>query len=288
MYACKNGHKIDDLSLDVFNEKQYIDLSKIKCSKCKETKNNTFNNEFYKCSEYNINLCPLCKENHEHKVINYDQINNKCIYHSQQYEKYCNTCKENVCPACESENHIYHDISINLSEQEILYKNLENLKDYIDNINLNIFIIIERLNNIKENLEKYYKFEKDMINNYKNIDIFNINQIINNNDIIKDISKRNDGKTISQIFKNLMDIYKKMKSRNQIKLTLKIEEEDINNNIYILDNTNGSIYIDNKSEEHHHDFLKELNESNIDLFINNKKYKFQKYLNQIKKDFIQS
>jgi len=62
-------------------------------------------------------------------------------------------------------------------------------------------------------LEKYYKFEKDMINNYKNIDIFNINQIINNNDIIKDISKRNDGKTISQIFKNLMD-------RNQIKLTL--------------------------------------------------------------------
>jgi len=137
-------------------------------------------------------------------------------------------------------------------------------------------------------LEKYYKFEKDMINNYKNIDIFNINQIINNNDIIKDISKRNDGKTISQIFKNLMDIYKKMKSRNQIKLTLKIEEEDINNNIYILDNTNGSIYIDNKSEEHHHDFLKELNESNIDLFINNKKYKFQKYLNQIKKDFIQS
>ena len=137
-------------------------------------------------------------------------------------------------------------------------------------------------------MEKYYKFEKDMINNYKNIDIFNINQIINNNDIIKDISKRNDGKTISQIFKNLMDIYKKMKSRNQIKLTLKIEEEDINNNIYILDNTNGSIYIDNKSEEHHHDFLKELNESNIDLFINNKKYKFQKYLNQIKKDFIQS
>ena len=124
-------------------------------------------------------------------------------------------------------------------------------------------------------MEKYYKFEKDMINNYKNIDIFNINQIINNNDIIKDISKRNDGKTISQIFKNLMDIYKKMKSRNQIKLTLKIEEEDINNNIYILDNTN-------------HDFLKELNESNIDLFINNKKYKFQKYLNQIKKDFIQS
>jgi len=30
-------------------------------------------------------------------------------------------------------------------------------------------------------------------------------------------------------------------------------------------------------EEHHHDFLKELNESNVELFINDKKYKYQKY-----------
>ena len=29
--------------------------------------------------------------------------------------------------------------------------------------------------------------------------------------------------------------------------------------------------------KHHHDFLKELNESNVELYINNKKYKYQKY-----------
>ena len=64
---------------------------------------------------------------------------------------------------------------------------------------------------------------------------------------------------------------------------------DINKKIYFLDNTDGNIVVgvkeDEKSkiglepikEEHHHDFLKELNESNTELYINNKKYKFEKY-----------
>ena len=34
---------------------------------------------------------------------------------------------------------------------------------------------------------------------------------------------------------------------------------------------------ESKFEEHHHDFLKELNETNVELFINDKKYKYQKY-----------
>jgi len=273
LYGCKNGHKIDDLSLDEFNEKQYIDLSEIKCSKCKETKSNTFNNIFYKCSECNINLCPLCKGKHKHNVINYDQINNKCICHSREYEKICYTCKEKICSTCEYENHKNHEISINLTDKEDLKIELHKLRDYIDNININIYEIIDRLNIIKENLEKYYEFEREMINNYKYFDLFNLNEIINFNNIIKDINNKN----ISQMFENLMDFYKKMKIGNQIKLTLKIIKLYVNKNIYFLDNTDGSIYIDNESEEHHHDFLKELNESNVDLFINNKKYKFQKY-----------
>ena len=47
---------------------------------------------------------------------------------------------------------------------------------------------------------------------------------------------------------------------------------------YFLDNTDGKVPInETTSEEHHHDFLKELNESNVELYINNKKYKYQKY-----------
>jgi len=44
-----------------------------------------------------------------------------------------------------------------------------------------------------------------------------------------------------------------------------------------LDNTDGSYYYDdNNFEEHHHDNLKELNGSNIEIYINNKKYKYKK------------
>ena len=48
-------------------------------------------------------------------------------------------------------------------------------------------------------------------------------------------------------------------------MEVKIEKEDINKDIYFLDNTFG------------HDNLKELNEYNTEIFIDNKKYKYTKY-----------
>ena len=59
---------------------------------------------------------------------------------------------------------------------------------------------------------------------------------------------------------------------NEINLLIKIENEDINKNIYFLDNTDGN-YDDG---EHHHDNLKELNELNTEIFINDIKYKYSK------------
>ena len=50
--------------------------------------------------------------------------------------------------------------------------------------------------------------------------------------------------------------------------------------------------IDIMEKEHHRDFLKELNESNVELYINNIKYKYDKYFipkkkgNYIKLKFI--
>ena len=52
-------------------------------------------------------------------------------------------------------------------------------------------------------------------------------------------------------------------------MTLNIEKEDINKDIYFLDNTNDKYYNGVKFEEHYHDNLKELNESNTKLYINN-------------------
>ena len=70
----------------------------------------------------------------------------------------------------------------------------------------------------------------------------------------------------------------KIEQNNEIRMELKIRKKDVNKSIYFLDNTDGQYYINgNKSINHHHDNLKELNESNVELFINNIKQKYTKY-----------
>ena len=65
------------------------------------------------------------------------------------------------------------------------------------------------------------------------------------------------------------------KYKNKIEITLDINNDVINRNLYFLDNTD---YIEDKTNtKHFHDNLKELNEDNTELYINNKKYKFTKY-----------
>ena len=60
---------------------------------------------------------------------------------------------------------------------------------------------------------------------------------------------------------------------NEIKLTVEINKDDINEDIYFLDNTDSTY----KGIKHYHDNLKELNESNTELYINDIKYKYKKY-----------
>ena len=65
----------------------------------------------------------------------------------------------------------------------------------------------------------------------------------------------------------------KINKTNEIKISLEIKKDDINKDRYFLDNTHGTY----NGIEHHHDNLKELNESNTELYINDKKYKYMKY-----------
>ena len=61
---------------------------------------------------------------------------------------------------------------------------------------------------------------------------------------------------------------------NLIRLTVKIKEKHLFKDIYFLDNTD---YTDLNGEKHLHDNLKELNNTNVDLYINNVKHEFKKY-----------
>ena len=66
--------------------------------------------------------------------------------------------------------------------------------------------------------------------------------------------------------------------KNQITLTLNIDESDLNKKIYFLDNTRGKNYIENgRFVSHHHNNLRELSEDNTKIFINNKEKIFRKY-----------
>ena len=320
LYECKSKHRTDNLSFDEYEKTQNIDLSKIICNKCKDkNKYNSFNNEFFKCFNCNINLCPLCKTLHDtnHKIINYDEINYICPNHMEKFSKYCNQCNINICSICEEEEHSNHNTIYlgDIIKKKDLDNKMEKLKKDIEKCNNYINEIIEQLNKVKKDINKYYQIIINIVNKYdirkKNYDIlFNLKEISNNNDITEDINKINNENNIKNRFIHILNVYNKINNinindnnniidnnnnindnineninnnintnnkNNEIKLTLKIEKVDINKDIYFLDNTNGKIFIDGKWEEHHHDCLEELNESNVELFINNIKYKYQKY-----------
>ena len=77
----------------------------------------------------------------------------------------------------------------------------------------------------------------------------------------------------------IYEYFEKINDNNNIKLLVKIEKEDINKDIYFLDNTDG-LYFDG---EHHHDNLKELNKFNTEILINNIKYIYNKSFKPAKK-----
>ena len=75
---------------------------------------------------------------------------------------------------------------------------------------------------------------------------------------------------------------KRIEKNNVINMIVRIDWSNINEDIYFLDNTHGWYITDGKEVYHNHDNLKELNESNVELYINNEKMKYKKYFNSEK------
>ena len=66
IHDCKNGHNMGVILLDEIEENQMIDMTQIKCGICKiYSKAFTFQNEFYRCNTCKINLCLACEVTHE-------------------------------------------------------------------------------------------------------------------------------------------------------------------------------------------------------------------------------
>ena len=166
---CRNKHSTNML-INEYEKNQNVDLSKIECNPCKNTKNKTYNNTMYICINCQINLCPLCKDIHDkkHNIINYDLQNYLCLKHNKAYATYCKSCNSNICIKCQKE-HIKHDILLYgeiLSDKDELLNKLLDLRNEIDIFNNNINDIISKLNNVKNNIEILYKIFYNMAEKY--------------------------------------------------------------------------------------------------------------------------
>ena len=63
LYECKNGHNINDILLDEFEDTQCIDESKIIYDICKENnKDKSYNKIFCRFNKCKMNICPICKK----------------------------------------------------------------------------------------------------------------------------------------------------------------------------------------------------------------------------------
>ena len=290
LFDCRNNHINNNILLKEFKNYQLVNLSKIICDTCKENNiSNAKNDEFYKCIDCNINLCSLCKAQHnnEHHIINYNKANYICQKHNTSFNKYCKDCKLNLCEKCQEEHKNHELISYEkmIIDKKSLSDKLSELKKSKDTLDQNINKIIEIINNYKENIDNFYDIEEYIINNYdpKEINyeiLYNISEIINYNEIIlKDINIINNENKPEEQFNKIVSMSNQNNTseNNEIKLSVKITKEDVNKQIYFLDNTDRDLYINGKWEKHCHDFLTELNESNVELYIENNRCEYKKY-----------
>ena len=109
LYGCKNDHNVNNILISEYDLNQYIDLTKIECNKCQKKQKEIYNNEMYICNGCNIILCPMCRNTHNHNMINYDMRNYICNNHNEMYIGYCKKDKINICIKCQKE-HIKHEL----------------------------------------------------------------------------------------------------------------------------------------------------------------------------------
>jgi hypothetical protein len=176
LYECKGGHKTENILLNDFRNKQKIDQSKIICNNCNQSKNNIYENKFYKCFTCKFNLCPMCRDKHDnlkHKIIDYDEINYKCGKHNNKFISYCEKCRENLCMLCERD----HDKKYQKKHNTLYYKellaNIEDinteilkLKSKIDKIKKYIDDMIKMFNEVKVNIDKFSDINLTILKNY--------------------------------------------------------------------------------------------------------------------------
>ena len=270
-----------------------IILNQMKQCIC-EIKNNNGNGTGFFCKIPNKNINLLITNNHV--------INEEIIKENDNIILRLNNDKEKKKIKLDENRKIYtsekYDTTIiEIKEEDNINKYIELDEDIFeeDKSNENIYIIqYPRLINTEQKAAVSYGILKEIQNEYNIIHkcstepgssgspILNIsnNKVIGihkESPLKYEFNKGTYLKYPINEYLNNINIINRNKEINEINITLKIEKDDINKDIYFLDNTYGNYLIDDKWVEHHHGNLKELNEKNTELYINNIRFKYSKY-----------
>ena len=181
-----------------------------------------------------------------------------------------------------------NNLNKKLNEYNDIKKEIDELKNEIDNlkeehnkelINLNEEYKSE-INELKNEIKNIKEEHNKEINELKN----DFNKIVNEINIEKNSSNNKIKNLENNISNNSNHIYKldnKLEKymidtnpyliNNEIDIVVDIGKEDINKEIYFLDNYD---------EKHNH--LNELNKTNTKLYINNKELEYKKYFKPLK------
>ena len=261
LYDCKNNHRTDNIQLNEFEKTQYVDQSKIICDKCKEkNKSESIDNKFYICFPCKMNLCILCKKEHDknHKIFNYDDKDFYCKIHSEAYSGYCNDCKSDICNSCQNDHRQHYVIQYGqiIPDIESSKKQLKVLNIRIKNLKTDIKNIIKKLNHLNYNLDNYYEIYNNMVTNFdiekKNYSsLKNINDMQKYNDTFMRITTEIINDTnIKTKFSELSDLLNKMSIKEEKKEENKINKEEKN----IIEDNNNNIERYNPSDDKYENF----------------------------------
>jgi len=236
---CINKHRIEDLMISEFYYSQKIDLKNIICDNCKIKDMTSSNNkEFYKCFMCNKNLCPQCKSQHDrsHKIIDYDDKDYKCSIHIQPFKSYCKNCNQNLCPSCKDEHNKHEIIEFNdiIPDENILEKNLKELKKKIDLLKKELKNLKDKLVYIINKMDLYYKINEQIINNFDDFEenrrnyqvLYNIKEL-NNTYLFKDIDEIISTDNFNVKIKNILNLFHKINDiHDEIIIIYDVDEKE--------------------------------------------------------------
>ena len=278
LYDCKNGHKINSILFDEFDNTKEMDISKIICDECKKiNKSTAFQNTFYVCFKCNKNICPLCKQKHDknHVIINFDEKDFKCKNHYNSLIIYCKDCKKNICLMCnEHNNHnceFFGDIIPNIDR---IKEKMNVMKKELDSFNNIINTKINKLRKIIENMEKYYNILNNILTNFdsnnNNYEVLNNINYINSCNFLNEIKDFKNNKNDNDFYNKIDILYSKMinKDVDEVNLEFIYKKQNGQNNIVKFF---GKEFVDNNKkickiiiDNHEYELKEKLNINNKD------------------------